>query len=100
LTVFTTFAFGRALGGRKAGWVAAIVMAFSAYHIHYSRLASNQILDPFIGSLSLWLLWRAAVSPAENPWRELAWGVAGIVTGFGWYAYFGRVGSRFCWWRC
>ncbi len=89
LTVFTTFALGRALGGRKAGWVAAIVMAFSAYHIHYSRLASNQILDPFIGSLSLWLLWRAAVSPAENPWRELAWGVAGIVTGFGWYAYFG-----------
>lgn len=89
LTVLTTFALGRTLGGRKAGWLAALVMTFSAYHIHYSRLASNQIFDPLIGTLSLWLVWRAAASPAEDPWREPAWGLAGVVAGLGWYGYFG-----------
>jgi len=89
LTVLATFGLARTMGGRKVGWLAAIVLTFSAYHIHYSRLASNQILDPLIGTLSLWLLWYAATSPAESRWQEPAWGIAGIVTGLGWYAYFG-----------
>ncbi len=89
-TVLTTFLLGRAVGGRKMGWVAALVVAFSAYHIHYSRLASNQILDPFIGTLSIGLLWvalrdRSALVEPISP----AWGLAGMVAGFGWYAYFG-----------
>lgn len=89
-TVLTTFLLGRAVGGRKVGWVAALVVAFSAYHIHYSRLASNQILDPFIGTLSIGLLWialrdRSTLVEPISP----AWGLAGMVAGFGWYAYFG-----------
>ncbi len=84
LTVLATFFLGRAMGGRRVGWVAAVSLAFAAYHIHYSRLASNQIFDPFVGALTIWLLWRA--------WQASnipAWGLAGMVAGLGWYAYFG-----------
>ncbi|MFP4344495.1 MAG: glycosyltransferase family 39 protein [Anaerolineales bacterium] len=85
LTVLTTFLLGRALGGERVGWIAAVVVAFSAYHLHFSRLASNQIMDPLIATLALWLLWRAL----ESSKTSVAWGLAGMVAGFGWYLYFG-----------
>ena len=88
LTVLTTFLLGRELGGRRVGWVAAVVVAFSAYHIHFSRLASNQIFDPFVATLALWQLWRAWRSPDEAA-PAAAWGWAGMALGLGWYTYFG-----------
>ncbi|HQE91618.1 MAG TPA: glycosyltransferase family 39 protein [Anaerolineae bacterium] len=105
VTVLTTFLLGRTLGGRRVGWVAALVVAFSHYHIHFSRLASNQIFDPLIGTLSLWLLWLALkpVRPVGNAAGEgqfqssfqdemrtvSLWGLSGLVAGMGWYTYFG-----------
>jgi 4-amino-4-deoxy-L-arabinose transferase-like glycosyltransferase len=86
LTVLTTFLLGRTLGGRWVGWISAVVMAFSAYHIHFSRLASNQIIDPLIGTLAFWLLWRALKRTRST---SMAWGLAGMVAGMGWYTYFG-----------
>ncbi len=59
LTVLTTFLLARSVGGRRVGWVAAVALAGAAYHIHFSRLASNQIGDPLIGTVTLWLVWRA-----------------------------------------
>ncbi len=87
LTVLTTYLLGRTLGGRRVGWVAALVVAFSHYHIHFSRLASNQIFDPLIGTLAIWFLW-LALKPGEAP-SAACWGLAGLVAGMGWYAYFG-----------
>ena len=69
------------------GWVAAVVLAFSAYHIHFSRLASNQIFDPLIATLTFWLLWRALREEGEN--ALVFWGLAGLAAGWGWYLYFG-----------
>ena len=91
VTVLSTFVLGYEMGGRKVAWVAALVMTFSAYHIHFSRLASNQIMDPLIGTLAIWLVWRALhLRPLEDAAQsELCWGAAGLVTGFGWYVYFG-----------
>ena len=91
LTVLSTFLLGYELGGRKVAWISALVMTFSAYHLHFSRLASNQIMDPLIGTLALWLLWRALrLRPfADTAQSALCWGGAGLVTGFGWYVYFG-----------
>lgn len=90
LTVLTTFWLARMMGGRRAGWVAALIVGFSAYHIHYSRLASNQILDPLIGTLAVGLVWLAIFPPRPSPSGSLAaWGLAGAVAGLGWYAYFG-----------
>lgn len=89
-TVLLTYLLGRSMGGRRFAWVAALCVAFSAYHIHYSRLASNQIFDPFIGTLAFWLIWTALKDQSKDKDRALyAWGLAGVVAGFGWYAYFG-----------
>ncbi|MBN1250003.1 MAG: glycosyltransferase family 39 protein [Anaerolineae bacterium] len=108
-TVATTYLLARALSGRRAGWLAAALVAFSAYHIHFSRLASNQIGDPLIGTLTLWLVWRglgynggrALASGAEvsrsktsaifiGPSAQALWlGLAGVAAGLGWYGYFG-----------
>ena len=87
-TVLTTWGLGRALGGRRAGWVAAIAVAVSAYHIHFSRLASNQIFDPFIATAVFWALAPVVRGRRASSltWR---WGVAGMISGFGWYLYFG-----------
>lgn len=91
LTVGATYVLGRLVGGRRTGWAAAIFLAFSAYHIHYSRLASNQIFDPFIGTLAMTLLWYALQSryALHSVAAMSAWGLVGIVAGLGWYAYFG-----------
>ncbi len=90
LTVLMLFILGQALGGRRVGWIAATVVACSAYHIHFSRLASNQIADGLVGALALWLLWRALrYQDATAPQAALAWGAAGVVAGCGWYLYFG-----------
>ena len=91
LTILLTFLLGRSLGGRRFGWVSAFFMAFSAYHIHYSRLASNQIFDPFIGTCVFWLIQKAVdkQTTGKSESSVYAWGMAGVVAGFGWYAYFG-----------
>ncbi len=87
LTVLTTWLLGRAWDGQRVGWVAAVMLAFSAYHIHFSRLASNQIFDPLVATLTFWLLWRALRGEDEN--AVAAWGLAGMAAGCGWYFYFG-----------
>jgi hypothetical protein len=92
LTLLTTYVLGRAIGGRRTAWVAASMVAVSAYHIHYSRLASNQIFDPLIGTVALGWLWLAlhphgAIGSRIPP--QSAWGLAGVTAGLGWYAYFG-----------
>ena len=96
LTVLTTFLLGRTLGGRRVGWVSAAILAFSAYHIHFSRLASNQIADPLVVTIVLWLVLSGLQAVPDGryarggalPWT-LMWGLAGVVAGLGWYAYFG-----------
>lgn len=89
LTVLTTFLLGRSLGGRRVGWVAAVTVACSAYAIHFSRLASNQIFDPLIGTLAIWLLWEALRRDEQGAATVLWWGLSGMVAGLGWYLYFG-----------
>jgi hypothetical protein len=84
LTVLTTFLLARQLWGRKVAWIAATVLTFNHYHIHFSRLASNQIGDGFVVTLALWLFVRGIHSR-----RSLHFALAGVVVGLGWYGYFG-----------
>ncbi len=93
LTIPAVFLLGRWLGGRRVGWVAACCMTFFAYHIHFSRLASNQIFDPLVGAVTVALLWRACRdTTGRTTW---AWGLAGMAAGMGWYAYFGARWATF-----
>lgn len=84
VTVLTTFLLARELWGRRAAWVAAIALAFSHFHIHFSRLGSNQIADGLFMTLSLWLLVKALRSR-----RAIHWALTGAAIGLGWYSYFG-----------
>ena len=83
-TVLTTFLLGRELWGRRVAWMAAITLTCSHFHVHFSRLGSNQIFDGFVVTLSLWLFSRALRSR-----RPVYFALAGAVIGWGWYGYFG-----------
>jgi len=84
LTVLTTFLLARELWGRRVGWLAAILLACSHYHIHFSRLGSNQIADGLFITLALWLLARGLRFR-----KPLYFALSGAVAGLGWYGYFG-----------
>jgi hypothetical protein len=83
-TVLTTFLLGRELWGWKIAWSAAAVLACSHYHLHFSRLGSNQIGDGLFVTLALWLFVRGMRSR-----RAIHFALSGVVVGLGWYAYFG-----------
>ena len=74
LTVLTTFLLARELWGRRVAWLAAGALTCAHYHVHFSRLGSNQIADGLLVTLALWLLvrglrfWQAG-KPAPPPRR-------------------------------
>jgi hypothetical protein len=88
-TVIGSFFLGRIVSGRRVGWWSAIVLAASAYHIHFSRLASNQVGDSWVGVLAMGLLWLGYESENRPKLSQAAWGLAGVIAGLGWYGYFG-----------
>lgn len=98
--VGTTFLLARDLWGRRVGWLAAIFLAFGHYHLHFSRLASNQIGDALFVTLGLWLLGRAL--------RSHGYGYAalsGAAMASAWYGYFGArlvvgIAALYLIWRC
>jgi hypothetical protein len=83
-SVLCTYLLARELWNRRVAWFAAVALAFGHYHLHYSRLAVNNIADSLLAPLALYLLVRGFRS------RHLgAFGAAGAVIGAGWYGYFG-----------
>ncbi|MDY7078671.1 MAG: glycosyltransferase family 39 protein [Chloroflexota bacterium] len=83
-TVLTTFLLARELWGRRVAWLSAVILTFGHFHIHYSRLAVNNIADGLFMTLSLWLLVRGLRSK-----RPIHFALAGALVGLGWYGYFG-----------
>ncbi|MBL7063553.1 MAG: glycosyltransferase family 39 protein [Anaerolineae bacterium] len=83
-SVLTTFLLARELWGQRVAWLTAILLAFGHYHVHYSRLAVNNIADAFFVTLALWLLVRGLSSR-----RPYHFALAGAVMGLGWYGYLG-----------
>lgn len=91
-TVLATYLLAREVAGRWVGWIAAVLIAFGHYSIHFSRLASNQVADGLFLPLALWFLLRGlregerdAVGPVYPFW----FGLAGFTLGLAWYGYFG-----------
>jgi hypothetical protein len=83
-TVLTTFLLAREMWGKRIGWMAAVLLAFGHYHLHFSRLGSNQIGDAFFVTLALWLLARGL-----RRHHLIYFASAGTVVGLAWYGYFG-----------
>lgn len=84
ITVLTTFLLARELWGRRVAWSSALAVAFGHFHIHYSRIGSNQIGDGLFVTLTLWLLVLGLRSR-----RAIDFALAGAVLGMGWYGYYG-----------
>ena len=83
-TVVTTLLLVRQLTSAGLAALAAFLVAVFHYHIHYSRLGSNQIADPFFLSLALLFLYRG-----YDRHSRLDWALSGVVTGLALYFYAG-----------
>ena len=82
--VLVTFLLVKRLKNNLMAFVIAFLVATYHYHIHFSRLGSNQIADPFFMALSLLFLYRAL---DEHRWLD--WALAGGVVGLAFYFYAG-----------
>jgi len=87
LTVFVTFFLVKRLTNLPIALATGGLLAVYHYHIHYSRLGSNQIADPLFVAMSLLFLYRAL-----DRRSAFDWALTGIVTGLALYFY---AGARF-----
>lgn len=83
-TVLVTFFLVKRLMGLRLALATAVVLSFYHYHIHYSRLGSNQIADPFFLALALLFLYRAL-----DRRNNLDWALTGVITALALYFYAG-----------
>lgn len=83
-TIPVLYGLVRELYGRRPALLAGFLLATSAVHIHFSRLALNVIEVPFFASLSLLFLARGLTRQRDH-WYLLA----GLAGGFGIYFHFG-----------
>ncbi len=117
-TLAVTYLLARRTLGQRVALLALAALTFNHYHIHFSRVGSNQIADPFFMALAVWLLGeglrRSPSSPhaSDDPGREredtngdkrytahgpeysapntyLWFLTAGLTAGLSWFGYFG-----------
>ena len=84
--VLTTFLLVRRVSNTAIGLMTATLLATYHYHIHYSRLGSNQIADTFFVSLALWLLVRSLDGTRLG---KLDWYLTGAISALALYFYAG-----------
>lgn len=82
LAVLFTYLFSRETFGKRTALVAGVVLAALPYHIHFSRLGVDNIVDSLSSALVLWLMIRALRT--GSPGHYL---LAGIVSGLCLYTY-------------
>jgi SAM-dependent methyltransferase len=99
LSVLGTYLFARRAWGRPVAWIAAVLLAGYHFHIHYSRLALNNIWDPLFALFVMGLLW------CGRQTRDRRYYVmAGLALGVSQYFYMGSrlllvlVGSLMLYW--
>jgi hypothetical protein len=83
-TVVLVFFLVKRLAGLKLGVLTAVFLAVYHYHIHFSRLGSNQVADSFFMALALLFLYRALDKKSD-----LDWALTGVVTAAALYFYAG-----------
>jgi 4-amino-4-deoxy-L-arabinose transferase-like glycosyltransferase/SAM-dependent methyltransferase len=92
LTVPAIYLIGARLWRREVGLIAAILLAGSHWHIHYSRLGLTNVWDPLLALLALGLLamaWQQRQPSAEESSHSPRplWLLAGVVVGLNAYLY-------------
>ena len=94
LTVLGTYLLVRRLFDRSLAFLTTFLLATYHFHIHYSRLGSNQVADPLFMVWALYFLvlgWnRKAAGAAEaQAGPRWAWALSGVIAGLGFYFYAG-----------
>lgn len=84
ITVGGTYLLVRQLTGRRLALLTGGLILVYHYHLHYSRVGSHQVLDPFFMVFALWALYRGL---HENRYFYL--GLSGVLTGLAMYFYAG-----------
>ncbi len=84
LTVPLWYGLARRLWDRHLALASGAFLATYHYHIHYSRLAANNILDPFLAVAVLWALDRGLQTG-----RAWLFALAGLGLGLAVYGYTG-----------
>ena len=84
LTVGGTYLLVRQLTSRRLALLTGGLILVYHYHLHYSRVGSHQVLDPFFMVFALWALYRGL---HEN--RLFYLGLSGVLTGLAMYFYAG-----------
>jgi mannosyltransferase len=82
-TVPPTFFLGARLFGRRAGLLAALLLAINAYHIRYAQEARSYAMAVFFVVVATWLLARNLQSPATAHW-----GMYAVVCALATYSHF------------
>jgi len=82
VTIPAIYLLGRWAFNRRIGLLAAFLLAFYLPHVHFSRFARYDILDPFLGLMTISLLWRGLQTDSR---RMLALG--GVFLGMTSYFY-------------
>lgn len=83
-TVVATFFLVQQLHGTKLALATAVLLATYHYHIHYSRLGSNQVADPFFLTCAL-----VCMVYGLQKQSRLGWLLAGAIAGLAFYFYAG-----------
>ncbi|MCA9976258.1 MAG: glycosyltransferase family 39 protein, partial [Anaerolineales bacterium] len=83
-TILVVYLLVKQVSDRRLGMITAVLLATYHYHIHYSRLGSNQIADPLFLALAMLLLMRAL-----DGHKRLDWALLGAANGLAFYFYAG-----------
>jgi len=84
LTIPALYLLAKALFDKKTALLAALLLAVFPPHIHFSRLAINNIADPLFGTLALAFLARGLTTN-----RRLDYAIGGVSLGLTQYFYEG-----------
>jgi Dolichyl-phosphate-mannose-protein mannosyltransferase len=86
LTVPVSYLLARSMFNKPVALMSATLLAVMSVHIHFSRIAVNNVENPFFACLVFWLIYRAVET------RQVYWfAAAGLASGAAMYTF---VGSR------
>lgn len=86
VTVTAVYLFGKRLWNETVGLLAALLLAGSHFHLHYSRLGMHNIWEPLVTLLALGMVTLAWRGDAETAHNRRLWLLGGGLVGLN--AYF------------